>query len=150
LVEQLKRQPKDSHPSAAGDDLKGSEKGHSKSPTRHSGAAAGGTAMPVRQDEASVLFAAERDKTRHLENRLQQMQLQIERLQEQLVTSQKLNDKNKKDCIEAETKCVAVSEAAWRVFDFGLWQVRQHAYVTRASAEEAYARSGVSGCSCLQ
>jgi hypothetical protein len=32
------------------------------------------------------------------------MQLHVERLQEQLVTSQKLNDKNKKDCIEAETK----------------------------------------------
>lgn len=107
LVDQLKRMPKESHPSVAGDDPKRSEKSHSRSPTRHSGAVgAGRSATPVRQDEASVLFAAERDKTRHLESRLQQMQLHVERLQEQLVTSQKLNDKNKKDCIEAETKCV--------------------------------------------
>ena len=105
LVDQLKRMPKESHPSVAGDDSKRSEKSHSRSPTRHSGAVgAGRSATPVRQDEASVLFAAERDKTRHLESRLQQMQLHVERLQEQLVTSQKLNDKNKKDCIEAETK----------------------------------------------
>ena len=51
-----------------------------------------------------MLFAAEREKTRLMEGRVLQLQLQIERLQEQLLTSQKLNDKNKKDCIEAETK----------------------------------------------
>ena len=51
-----------------------------------------------------MLFAAEREKTRHLEGRVHQLQLHVERLQEQLLTSQKLNDKNKKDCVEAETK----------------------------------------------
>ncbi len=56
-----------------------------------------------------MLFAAEREKTRNLEGRVQQLQQHIERLQEQLLTSQKLNDKNKKDCIEAETKCIEFS-----------------------------------------
>ena len=55
-------------------------------------------------DEAAALFSAERDKTRQLEGRLLQLQQHVERLNEQLLTSQKLNDKNKKDCVEAETK----------------------------------------------
>ncbi len=113
LYEKYKRVSKEPHASSAGDEGKRSEKGHSRSPTRHLSAGAGGrSATPVRQDEASVLFAAEREKTRNLENRVQQLQQHIERLQEQLLTSQKLNDKNKKDCVEAETKCVARSAAS--------------------------------------
>ncbi len=108
LYEKYKRVSKDPHTAAAGDEIKRIEKGHSRSPTRHLNVAAGGrSATPVRQDEAAVLFAAEREKTRHLESRVQQLQQHIERLQEQLLTSQKLNDKNKKDCMEAETKWVA-------------------------------------------
>jgi hypothetical protein len=100
LQEQVKRTPKESH----GDDHKRVEKTHSRSPTRHTSAAGGRSATPSRQDEAAVLFAAEREKTRQLEGRVHQLQLHVERLQEQLLTSQKLNDKNKKDCVEAETK----------------------------------------------
>ena len=115
LQEQCKRLPKEALASSAGDESRRSDKGHSRSPTRHVSAAAGGrSATPVRHDEAALLFAAEREKTRNLEGRVQQMQQQIERLQEQLLTSQKLNDKYKKDCMEAETKCVTYNLIATR------------------------------------
>jgi TolA-binding protein len=105
LHEQIKRAPKDAHAPSTTDEHKRSEKAHSRSPTRLTSSAAGGrSSTPLRQEEAHVLFAAEREKTRLMEGRVLQLQLQIERLQEQLLTSQKLNDKNKKDCIEAETK----------------------------------------------
>jgi hypothetical protein len=111
LHEQCKRLPKEALTSSAGDESRRSDKGHSRSPTRHAG---GRSATPVRHDEAALLFAAEREKTRNLEGRVQQMQQQIERFQEQLLTSQKLNDKYKKDCMEAETKCVAYDLIAAR------------------------------------
>ncbi len=111
LLEQIKRMPKEAH-AAAAEDVKRSEKTHSSSPTRQvNPTATGRSSTPLRQDEASVLFSAEREKTRQLEGRVHQLQLHIERLQEQLLTSQKLNDKYKKDCVEAETKCVPFTAA---------------------------------------